>query len=177
LEAALLELLDERELNQISVSDLTKRADVNRSTFYEHYTDVHDLAAAACTEMFDELVSAARVLLPGEQVAPEDALTRIFEHVGAHERLYRALFAASARVLGHLHHRLAIAIHVHRAGTSSPTHADDPEYVPHDPVAALLAGALMGAVTDWVRRGCPGTPDEIAGAIWPYLVGAGSADR
>ncbi|WP_116101818.1 TetR/AcrR family transcriptional regulator [Amycolatopsis thermalba] len=177
LEAALLELIAERDLTQISVSDLTKRADVNRSTFYEHYADVHDLAAAACTTMFDELVAAAHVLLPNEDPAPIAALARIFEHVAAHARLYGALLAGSARVINHLHHRLAIAIHVHLTGTGAPTHADDPAEIPHDPAAALLADALLGTVMDWLRRGCPGTAEGIAAEIWPHLVAAGSAGR
>ena len=57
LRAALLDLITERGLNRIAVSDVTKRADVNRSTFYEHYSDVHELAADACTRMFDELIA------------------------------------------------------------------------------------------------------------------------
>ena len=59
LEAALRECIGERDLSQISISDITKRAGVNRSTFYEHYCDMHDLAASACTAVFDELVAAA----------------------------------------------------------------------------------------------------------------------
>jgi AcrR family transcriptional regulator len=64
LETALRELIAERDLSQISVSDITKRAGVNRSTFYEHYTDVHDLAAAACTTVFDALVAASPAAVP-----------------------------------------------------------------------------------------------------------------
>ncbi|WP_435159465.1 TetR/AcrR family transcriptional regulator [Amycolatopsis sacchari] len=177
LEAALLDLIAERDLNQISISDVTRRAGVNRSTFYEHYADVHDLAAAAGTDLFDELIDAAHVVVPQEAAAPGGALARVFRHVADHERLYRALLDAdgSARVINHLHQRLAIAIHVHLSGTGSPTHADDPADIPHDPVAALLAGALLGTITDWLRHGCPGTPEGIAARIWPHLVAAGSA--
>ncbi|GHF40668.1 AcrR family transcriptional regulator [Amycolatopsis bartoniae] len=177
LEGALLELIEERDLSQISISDVTRRAAVNRSTFYEHYTDVHDLAAAAGTELFDELIAAAHVLLPQQAADPAGALARVFGHVAAHARLYRALLDAdgSARVINHLHQRIAIAIHVHLAGTDSPTHADDPAEIPHDPPAALLAGALLGTIMDWLRRGCPGSPEDLAARIWPHLVGAGSA--
>ena len=69
LRAALLDLITERGLNRIAVSDVTKRADVNRSTFYEHYSDVHELAADACTRMFDELI-AAGVVEPAPRKAP-----------------------------------------------------------------------------------------------------------
>jgi len=38
---ALLELLDEKEYERITVTDIVRRADLNRSTFYAHYPDVH----------------------------------------------------------------------------------------------------------------------------------------
>ncbi|MDH6214889.1 TetR-like C-terminal domain-containing protein [Streptomyces pseudovenezuelae] len=41
---------------------------------------------------------------------------------------------------------------------------------PHDPVAAFLAGAVLGTVIDWLRRDCPGTPEEIGAAIWAYAL-------
>lgn len=40
---ALLELLDEKPLEKITVTDITKRADVNRGTFYLHYNSVNEV--------------------------------------------------------------------------------------------------------------------------------------
>lgn len=40
---ALLELLSEKPLERITVTDIAKRADVNRGTFYLHYDNVNDV--------------------------------------------------------------------------------------------------------------------------------------
>jgi AcrR family transcriptional regulator len=172
LEAALRELVTERDLRQISVADLTKRAGVNRSTFYEHYVDVHDLAVAACTSTYDRLVAAAPI--PRGQLAPDGTpllspLPALFTHVAEHAPLYRALLCdeGSARMINHLLHRIAVAARVSRGldiGAGAATNT------PHDPVSAFLAGAVLGTVIDWLRRDCPGTPEEIGDAIWPYAV-------
>lgn len=181
LESALWELIAERELSQISISDITKRAGVNRSTFYEHYTDVHDLAAAACSAMFDELIAATPMF--GRYLAPrarsvENPLPRLFAHVAEHAHLYRSLLGpdGSARVINHLLQRIAILAHDNRsqAEAGPPTHADDPADSPHDPEAAFVAGALLGTVADWLNRGCPGTPEQMGAAVWPYLIGTTS---
>ncbi|WP_329254239.1 TetR/AcrR family transcriptional regulator [Streptomyces sp. NBC_01478] len=172
LEAALRELVTERDLRQISVADLTKRAGVNRSTFYEHYADVHDLAVAACTATYDQLVAAAPI--PHSQLTPDGSplpnpLPSLFTHVADHAPLYRALLCdeGSARMINHLLHRITLAARISRGlRTGEGTAAD----TPHDPVSAFLAGAVLGTVIDWLRRDCPGTPEEIGAAVWPYAV-------
>lgn len=40
---ALIELLKERSFSEITVSEICKKANVNRSTFYSHYTNTVDL--------------------------------------------------------------------------------------------------------------------------------------
>src|SRR5215467_10634242 len=55
LQRALIGLVGERDLSQINVADVADRADVSRSTFYDHYRDVHELAEAACTSMLDDM--------------------------------------------------------------------------------------------------------------------------
>ncbi|WP_108494462.1 TetR/AcrR family transcriptional regulator [Promicromonospora sp. AC04] len=179
LEAALWELIADRDLHQVSVSDITKRAGVNRSTFYEHYDDVDDLAAAACTVVFDELVAATPMfgpdVLPHGEIV-QNPLTQLFGHVAEHADLYRTLLGpdGSAKVINHLLQRIAIAAHANRelSQAGPPTHAYDPADIPLDPEAAFIAGAMLGTVGDWLRHGCPGTPEQMAAVVWPRLLGA-----
>ena len=41
IEQVLVEFLQTKELNQISVSDICKKAGLNRSTFYANYIDIY----------------------------------------------------------------------------------------------------------------------------------------
>lgn len=43
IRSALFELLEEKDLKNITVTDICKLADVNRGTFYKYYDDVPDL--------------------------------------------------------------------------------------------------------------------------------------
>lgn len=43
LKDALFELLETKNINQITVTELTSLADVNRATFYFYYNDIHDM--------------------------------------------------------------------------------------------------------------------------------------
>ena len=40
---ALLELLEKKDIEFITVTEITKKAGVNRSTFYLHYDNIYDL--------------------------------------------------------------------------------------------------------------------------------------
>lgn len=62
LKDALLELLKDREIEEITISELCRKADVNRNTFYAHYSVPADLLR----EIEDDLVSSIL-----KQVAPD----------------------------------------------------------------------------------------------------------
>lgn len=55
IRSALAELIDEKGFNNISVTDLTKRADINRGTFYLHYLDKYDLLEKIENEIIQEI--------------------------------------------------------------------------------------------------------------------------
>lgn len=52
---ALLSLLQEKELNEIAISELCKTADVNRNTFYRHYSIPLDILLEIEDAVFEKL--------------------------------------------------------------------------------------------------------------------------
>jgi AcrR family transcriptional regulator len=181
LEAALLELAEFKDLAQISISDITRHAGVSRSTFYEHYADVHDLAASACTELFDELVAGQPMIDPRTidlETPPTNPLVPVFAHFAAHAQLYRSVLGpdGSARVINHLFARMQSGAYsnLNLADLGRPTHATDPDETPRHAESGLISGALLGMAIDWLGRGCPGSPEQLAEETWPLLVAVGS---
>lgn len=55
LREALLRLLEQKPLHEISVKELTELADVNRGTFYFHYQDIFDLLVSMEDTFFEQL--------------------------------------------------------------------------------------------------------------------------
>ena len=43
IKQSLIELMHEKPFKDITVKDITERADLNRGTFYLHYVDIYDL--------------------------------------------------------------------------------------------------------------------------------------
>lgn len=50
-----LELMKKKKTEQITVSEIVKKADLNRSTFYAHYDDVFDIVNEIQGDVIDEL--------------------------------------------------------------------------------------------------------------------------
>lgn len=51
---ALMELLKEKPISKITVTDICKLADINRSTFYSYYEDVYALMTQMQNELFEK---------------------------------------------------------------------------------------------------------------------------
>jgi AcrR family transcriptional regulator len=178
LQRALIQLAEEKDLSQISVADVVERAEVGRSTFYDHYRDVHELAEAACTTMIDDLIESLPDLRPDsadqpQKSDPTESLRVFFANLAEHAGLYHSLLGSqgSARVIDHVRRRITTAVHAAacRCGDSPPEHTPSSIDIPHDVSAAFVAGALIGVATDWLQRGCPHTPAEVATLTWPLL--------
>ncbi len=84
LEQALVELLQTRALKEISVTDICRRANINRSTFYANYDDVAALAAAFCRNVEKRTAALAQ---------PAGNYVWLFEHVAANPMTFRAYFS------------------------------------------------------------------------------------
>jgi len=55
LRQALLEILQERPIERVTVKEICDRADVNRSTFYVHYGSPQELLDGIQREMYEEI--------------------------------------------------------------------------------------------------------------------------
>lgn len=56
LRESLFELLEQKSINQITVTELTNNADVNRSTFYLYYNDVFDMMEKIQDDIYNVLM-------------------------------------------------------------------------------------------------------------------------
>lgn len=57
---ALVDLMGEEELSKISISEISRRARINRKTFYRHYRNVNDVIVDMENEILDEFSAAFR---------------------------------------------------------------------------------------------------------------------
>ena len=79
---ALMYLMREKPINTISVKELTEMADVNRGTFYFHYSDVYTMLSSIEDDFFSELSEVMSSSTPTTRDAGAHYLAEIFRFVG-----------------------------------------------------------------------------------------------
>ena len=57
---AYTQLLKEKELSKITVTDIVNRADINRATFYAHYPDVRGVTEEIENEIIDKMLDVLK---------------------------------------------------------------------------------------------------------------------
>ncbi|GEM31001.1 hypothetical protein NN3_20080 [Nocardia neocaledoniensis NBRC 108232] len=175
LQDAILKLGTEGPVDGISISDITQRAGVSRSTFYDHYTDKETLLADAIErQALDAGVSLrAGGLDEGLPDQPPPFLVDYLQHIYDHAQLYRNVLGAhgSAAVHARLGQSFAIIL-VEGIGLldeHTTTPAPTPAPVPAAVDAAALAGAMLAVIAYWLDQ-LPHTPTpDVAGWIWEII--------
>jgi AcrR family transcriptional regulator len=162
LREALIELIEERGFEALTVGELTERAMVSRAAFYRNYQDKYDLVEQIFEEAMSALLAAVGEL--GREHPPE-IWVKFFEHIAAYERLYRALLGSSGSPWFVRKMRTSLADLIkesghlpHRPNASARTiHTFADEFVPD-----LVSTMFVEAITWWLEQGRPYTPREIA---------------
>ena len=85
---ALIALLLEKRYEDITVQDILERADIGRSTFYEHYWDKEDLMTSEIERVIDVLDQ--RLAMPPANTADFIPSLALFQHVQEQQRLFQA---------------------------------------------------------------------------------------
>lgn len=90
IEKVFIELLQTKELDEISVSDICKRAGLNRTTFYANYTDIYGLADAIRDKLENEVSDLYK-----EEVMQgfnSNDFLKLFRHIKDNQIFYKTYF-------------------------------------------------------------------------------------
>ncbi|OJU14731.1 MAG: hypothetical protein BGN88_10340, partial [Clostridiales bacterium 43-6] len=95
LKESLTNLLSKKDISQITIKEICENADINRSTFYLHYSDQYDLMKKIEDELFDNI----NAYLCSQSISPEesgwistvDIVEKIFDYIKENAPLCKLL--------------------------------------------------------------------------------------
>lgn len=143
LRRAAFELIEERRVERISVSDITQRAGVSRQVFYQHFRDRDDAVAQAVAAAFRELAP------DGEPEDPRAVIHRLCDFSARHADLYRNLYPSAASQQTANAYRDLL-------------HPACVRLVEHLPNPATLADFVLGGIIEVIRLPAEAPGGEVA---------------
>jgi len=162
LYSAFVALIAERGYDGFSIQDLIEAADVGRTTFYAHFKAKEDLLQFGVNRWRDHLAS-----LPKSTAAERRAfMEALLGHAKSHAGLFIALLGGGGGRLAETEFRSIVEEVV------------APELVPGErrpTMIAMLSGALLAAIRQWVDAGAKGSGAEII-VSFDKLVSAANGD-
>lgn len=95
LRTALIRLAAERVYDSLSIKDVTSEAGINRTTFYLHYSGLHELLADCAHMLFEQMrtkICANKTAsLERNSTSLVPFVQSVFQHLEQYERFYRAM--------------------------------------------------------------------------------------
>ncbi|MGN1195477.1 MAG: TetR/AcrR family transcriptional regulator [Acutalibacteraceae bacterium] len=90
IEKVFFDLIQTRELSQITVTDICKKAQLNRTTFYANYVDVYELADSVRRSLENNMA----VLYSDdiENGTNSNDYLRLFRHIKDNQQIYNTYF-------------------------------------------------------------------------------------
>lgn len=167
IQEAFIELLETKQLRQITVQELCKKAKINRSTFYAHFLDIYDLMDKTEGEMSHKLLS----LYEGTGAdktnffSPE-YITIFLKFIYQHKNYYRD-FVHSHNIypiktgFNPLWHDV-MRPYYQKLGIESEN-----EMMYH--LICFQAG-LTAALKHWLDQGCKEEPEKLAKILSKYII-------
>ena len=155
LKQAIIELINERPYEEITIRDITDRADIGYATFFRHFDGKDDLMLEIFSGIIDELES-----LPNRHADRyfEQEGYLLFQHVFENQAMYRGILDSQpfARKFRKYLSEM-VQIHLYAHANQIPTSA-----IPIEIAAHHMVSSLVGLIDWWLFNDMPYSIERMA---------------
>lgn len=167
---ALVELIEEKGFDSLTVKDITTRAKINRGTFYAHYEDKYDLMSKLQDQIMKGMAKIAKQKFPdilseletnSQALIPFTMAVSIFEFLSENSGFMKAVLGQKGDVS--FQTRLKKFMWKELFESHSDTlFKEENLLVPGRYLASYISSAHIGVVQQWLNSGRKESPQEMA---------------
>ena len=155
LASAFVELLEEKEYNDISIQNIVDKAGFSRMAYYRNFKDKDEILQYFLVSYTEEFIKESKIDF--SNLGAEEFFTLIFEHLGKEKT--RHIFAV-------LHKRgLVYLLYRQFLSFFNPKDKDENRIYDH----RFIAGGVFGVYIRWQKRGYQETPEELTQIVMKFL--------
>lgn len=154
---SLLELMKEQPINKITVTDICRKADINRNTFYTHYATQFDLLASIESSLYEEIKNTVERSLNAGTI--NVLLLEICQSIVANGDMCKILFSEHGnknflKRIVYIAHDRSIAIWKSQAKFANTKLLED--------LYTFSSNGSVAIIQEWVINGMKESPKDIA---------------
>ena len=157
LRQSLLELMKEKPINKITITEICKHADINRNTFYSYFTTPDDLLCQIENDLYDEIRDSVESSLQISTIS--SSLLEIFTAISKNEDLCKIIFSEFG---DKVFLRKIMDIAYDRCITEWSCIAPDLPKRQLEMAYTFIANGCAGLIESWIQSGFKESPLEIA---------------
>lgn len=154
----LMQLMETKDVQDISVKELSDLADINRGTFYLHYSDVYDMLRQIEDELFLEFQGIIdRTLTPDSAIhSPQITFSEIFTFLDRHRETARVMMGPHGDLA--FVNRLKDLVQKRLDNILTSKQASGDSYY----MEAFAVSGCIGVIETWLNQPNPPAPDTMA---------------
>lgn len=157
---SLIELLKTKEIHQVTVTDICKKADINRGTFYTHYKDAFDLFQSMEDELFEQILKYIEEIPMKEYNSL--LLLKVLELIKENKDLCKVLFC-NQRDSSILNHILNIANKIDIGKLFNNNNLINEAIANY--YMRYSVGGCISIIETWLENDLPESPSELVQII------------
>ena len=166
---ALVELMQKKKLNSITVTELAAQADINRKTFYTYYSTVNDVLDEGINELITSLKDLLCAMSEDYNMFSPQTLFAFLNTIMSDADIARDLFASDNGSL--LFNRLQKALQ--ETLLKELVSRDIKMNVPSEQyplISSFVAGGMVSAYYEWITDPDGITLDEMARTLTTLII-------
>lgn len=161
---AFIELLEESSLEQISITDIIKKANLSRPTFY-YYSNKEDLVETTFSKILDNVSS----ILQEDMTYQEGVVTEMLRYLKDNRKLCLTLMTHIPNINGMI--REFIIETILNSDIENVTELMEQSYhIPAKYSLEVYVSTIVTILTLWLKEDCIESPEELADIILEAVI-------
>ncbi|GGF91908.1 TetR family transcriptional regulator [Paenibacillus albidus] len=166
LRNAVIELLEEMDIEKISVNRIAERAGINRVTFYLHYRDIPDMLEKMADAMVEDILQVVNEHSHLEENGEWPMLENLLKHIADHSRFYKIILTSrQITIFTDRLFKLLSDIITTRLVKKDQDNDISTTNIQREIAIWYGSSALIGTIIAWLRNDMPYTPLYLARQI------------
>lgn len=165
IQNACIQLIQEKDFDAITISDIAERADINRATFYLHFIDKHDMLDQFEQEIMDEIganfiIDFANAMSIEEIIKSRyEPLVQVFSIIQQKREMIDLLFQTKGvKSIHNKFHTIALKMF----DTKFSAQPVNTHFQSSELFISVIVSTIIGIAHYWINSEEPKSPESLA---------------